>query len=68
MNCSVSKIVLRRFFVTHLLHTFLFKLTAKLFEPNFTTSNIGKMEKSECGDYPAEQAREDVFGKLVNFF
>jgi len=54
-------------FGTPLKH-FLFKLTAKLFEPNFATSDIGKMEKSVCGHCPAEQAPEDVFGELVNFF
>ena len=68
MYRSVSKIILRRCFRYTPLTHFLFKLPAKLFEPNVATSDIGKMEKSECGHYPAEQVPQDVFGELVNFF
>ena len=55
------------FYCTPLTH-FLFKSPAKFFEPNFVSSDFGKMKKSECGHCPAELVREHVFEELVNFF
>ena len=56
------------FFLLHTSYTLFYELPAKFFEPNVELSDIGKIKKSECGHYPAEQVQKDVFGELVTFF